>query len=412
MAKVKKIILNKFVKFFIFLISSLILIGMVIYFPYQFLNVELININSSDLNDLFVNNIFYRSNYVVMAEDESGIDEIIINYKLFNLFNIKNLKVSVTNDNDIYIVGGNCIGFDIQSKGAIVVGGSYVLTSAGLVNPIEKSELQIGDIITKIDDINVENINTIIDYLSEMKEDKLVKISVLRNNVLCELNIKPEKDIQSNSYKLGLWLKDNVLGIGTLTYINDTQKTYGALGHPINTEKTINGFEVENGKIYNCSVLGVKEAEGNNAGQLLGTFSTSQEPQGDIILNNKYGVYGNVLPGSTMQEERFEIELGGREFVKHGKAKILCCVNGREISEFDIEIIKTNYQPGKNDKNMVVRVIDKELLNLTGGIVQGMSGSPIIQNGKLIGAITHVFLNDASKGFALYIDNMVDQFVV
>lgn len=412
MAKVKKIVLNKFVKFFIFLISSLFLIGMVIYFPYQFLNIDLLTVNASDLNKMFINNIFYRTDYVVMAENEGGIDEIIINYKLFNLFNIKNLKVNVANKNEEFLVGGNCIGFDIESKGAIVVGGSYVLTNSGLVNPIENSGLQIGDIITSIDDIIVEDINTIIDYLNNMKEDKTVKISVLRNNDKYDLSIKPEKDLQSNNYKLGLWLKDNVLGIGTLTYINNSQKTYGALGHPINTEKTTNGFEVESGRIYNCTVLGVKEAENNNAGQLLGTFSTSQEPQGDIVLNNKYGVYGNLLSGSNLQDGRSEIELGGRDFVKHGKATILCCVNGREISEFDIEIIKTNYQPGKNDKNMVIRVIDKELLKLTGGIVQGMSGSPIIQNGKLIGAITHVFLNDASKGFALYIDNMVDQYVV
>jgi len=199
------------------------------------------------------------------------------------------------------------------------------------------------------------------------------------------------------------------LGVGTLTFYNDTTKRFGSLGHAITNSTNKSNIEVTSGDIYNCKIVGVKIGYNGVAGELLGTFSLNQDSIGNVDKNCNFGVYGYMTDSKSITENKTPIELGGRVSIKPGKAKILSCIDGENIEEFDIEIIKTNYQKSENEKSMVIRVIDKELLSKTGGIVQGMSGSPIIQNGKLVGAVTHVFLNDASKGFGLYIDWMINQ---
>ena len=199
------------------------------------------------------------------------------------------------------------------------------------------------------------------------------------------------------------------MGVGTLTFYNDTTKRFGSLGHAITNSSNKNNIEIAEGDIYNCRVIGVKVGYNGVAGELLGTFSLNQESIGNVDKNCDFGVYGYITNEKSIINNKIPIELGGRVSVKPGKAKILSCIDGENIEEFDIEIIKTNYQKSESEKSMVIRVIDKVLLTKTGGIVQGMSGSPIIQDGKLIGAVTHVFLNDASKGFGLYIDWMINQ---
>ena len=162
------------------------------------------------------------------------------------------------------------------------------------------------------------------------------------------------------------------------------------------------------GNIYSSSILGVKKGVSGKAGELMGTFSR-ENVVGSVDKNCEYGVYGYMNDVNEAIKSKTSIEIGGRLTAKPGRAKILSCINGTDIEEFDIEIIKTNFQNSYNQKSMVLRVIDKDLISRTGGIVQGMSGSPIIQDGKLIGAVTHVFVNDATKGFGLYLDWMLEQ---
>ena len=200
-------------------------------------------------------------------------------------------------------------------------------------------------------------------------------------------------------------MRDDVSGIGTLTYVNKQTNAFAALGHAITDND--NDVDVAGGSVYNCKLLGIDKGEKNNPGQLRCMFLQSDEVKGEIYKNTKYGVYGRIDNLEGLVDPNLTLKLGGRLSVKPGKAYIVSSVSGiRE--EYEIEIIKASYQAKANDKSLVFRVKDRRLLELTGGIVQGMSGSPIVQNGKLIGAVTHVFMADPTKGYGVYSDWMVE----
>jgi len=402
-------------KHILFILIAFFLVYFSFTFPFEYLNLfenETI-LTSSEFEALLNEDNIFNNDLVVSVsspENDEKIKEYIVKYKLFNLVNIKTLKVKVTDDENIY-AGGDALGFSLKSKGAIIIGGNYIITKNGKANPFKNSGLQIGDIIVKLNDMEINSSLDITEFLENFEGGENIRVSVIRNNNLQTFAITPALDIQTNSYKLGVWIKDTTLGVGTLTFINDGTSRFGALGHAVSVGDNSHGYEVETGDIYDCRIIGVKEGQNGKAGQLMGTFSPAQETHGTIDKNCEYGVFGTLNDESLYDyiEDKFPIEVGGRATVKPGKAQILSCIDGKNIETYDIEIIKTNFQKSSNEKSMVIRVIDKELLSKTGGIVQGMSGSPIIQNGKLVGAVTHVFLNDASKGFGIYIDWMIDE---
>lgn len=405
---------NKYCRFFILISVIALFVLTCSQIPFNLLSTleENTVLTRSEFNSILKNydNFLCNASITAMADDNKTdtLNEYAIKYKLLNLFTIKNLNINVIED-DIYYAGGNCLGFSLKTKGLAIVGGNYVLTKSGRANPFLESGLKVGDIIVNINNTDISQIEDITLALLNYNGIDKINITVKRNNETITTTIKPVLDIQTGEYKLGLWVKDDALGVGTLTFYNDTTKRFGSLGHAITNSTNKSNIEVLSGEIYNCKVIGVKMGYNGVAGELLGTFSLNQESIGNIDKNCNFGVYGYITNNETIIEDKTPIELGGRVSVKPGKAKILSCIDSENIEEFDIEIIKTNYQKNENEKSMVIRVIDKELLSKTGGIVQGMSGSPIIQNGKLVGAVTHVFLNDASKGFGLYIDWMVNQ---
>lgn len=338
------------------------------------------------------------------TEEENAIREYSIKYKLFNIFNIKNLKVSVV-DNKVF-VGGKALGFGVNTNGVIVVGSNYIITKTGKAYPMLDSGIQVGDMIVGMNDKDISCVQDILDILNGDNCVEGIKVKILHNGQEKDTTIYPAKDLQTNTYKLGLWLKEDAMGVGTLTYV-DSDSNYGALGHAISLDGSGVPLDITGGNIYNCNIVGIRVGQKGEAGQLLGVFNTTDSAVGDIDRNNEYGVYGKVYNIAEYTADLNEIEIGGTATVKPGKAKILSCINGKQVKEYDIEIIKTNYQNNSEAKSMVIRVTDNELLKQTGGIVQGMSGSPIIQGGKLIGAVTHVFLNDSTKGFGLFIDWMI-----
>lgn len=405
---------NSFIKSFVLIILIIFFMCICSQIPFSLLNTleDNVIITRSELNSILNNydNFLCNASVTAMADDDKTdtLNEYAIKYKLLNLFTIKKLNVNVLED-DIYYAGGNCLGFSLKTKGLTIVGGNYVLTRNGRANPFLESGLKVGDIIINVNGTEVSQVQDISTALEKYNGMDKIDITVKRNNENITTSIKPVLDIQTGEYKLGLWIKDDAMGVGTLTFYNDTTKRFGSLGHAITNSSNKNNIEIAEGDIYNCRVVGVKVGYNGVAGELLGTFSLNQESIGTVDKNCDFGVYGYITNKESIIEEKLPIELGGRVSVKPGKAKILSCIDGENIEEFDIEIIKTNYQKSESEKSMVIRVIDKELLSKTGGIVQGMSGSPIIQDGKLIGAVTHVFLNDASKGFGLYIDWMINQ---
>ena len=392
----------------IFVILTTIFIIVSIFFPYDlYTSLEKdMYVTTDELDEMLDGNFFISPQINSVASLNDEIDSYILDYKLFNLFNIKRLRVNVI-EPDRYFAGGDSLGFSLQSKGIILIGGNYILSNNGIEKPFENSDLQTGDIITHINDIEINSVSDISVILDSYDGNEMI-LTVNRQGQILKIAIKPALDKMTNTYKLGLWVKEDAVGIGTLTFVNATTKRFGSLGHSINDSETNECIEVSGGNIYHGRILGVKKGTSGKAGELIGSFNR-ENIVGGVDKNCEYGVYGYIDDVKDFTENKTSIDIGGRLSAKPGKAKILTCIDGESIEEFDIEIIKTNFQSSSNQKSMVIRVVDDELIRRTGGIVQGMSGSPIIQNNKLVGAVTHVFVNDATKGFGLYIDWMLEQ---
>ncbi len=324
--------------------------------------------------------------------------------KLFGFIPIKKVSVVVCDEKNVYI-GGIPLGFSINTNGVLIVGNGRVLTNS--THDIN-NELQSGDILTQINGMAIYNIDDIKSQLKDCNGEK-VNITYNRNGKEINCDIVPIFDNQSNEYKLGVWIKNDAQGIGTLTFVTQDNK-FGALGHAVSDYETGSVIPVKDGKIYSCTMLGITKGVAGKAGELRCLFVDGSMDKGNISKNTECGVFGMVTDVSDIIDPNMDCVVASRLLVKPGKAKLISSVSGvRE--EYDIEIIKTYNQNKVNNKGFVFRVKDKRLLELTGGIVQGMSGSPIIQDGKLIGAVTHVFLYDSTKGYGVYSDWMMDEVV-
>jgi len=335
------------------------------------------------------------------------LTETTMSVKLFNLFTIKTVNVRLLVDTDVY-VGGETVGFNLFSEGVICVGSNAVVTADGMKEPIKNSALQDGDAIIKIEDIEINNIQDVDRIINlPTMAGKELKLTLKRNGEEIETNATPVYDLLSQKYKLGLWVRNSASGVGTLTYVKQSNFRFGAVGHPIVDSSLGENFNVESGNIYRCRLLGIKKGEKNNPGEIRSSINLSDDAIGLADTNCRYGVYGNILNKQIIDAER-TATLGGRLSVKLGDAKIYCNIDNEGVKAYDIKILKANKQNSADDKSMIIKVTDKALLEKTGGIIQGMSGSPIVQNGKLIGAVTHVFVNDPTRGYGVYIDWMIE----
>ncbi len=350
-------------------------------------------------------NLELPKNLDVSTTDD--LTDTTLSVKLFNLFTIKKVNVRLLNDTDVY-VGGETVGFNLYSEGVICVGSNPIQTSEGAKEPIVSSDIKDGDAIIKIEDIEIESIQDI-DRIINLPNyaGKELNITIMRNEQTFDTKITPVFDVLSQKYKLGLWVRNNASGVGTLTYVKQSDFRFGAVGHPIIDSSLGNNFNVDSGKIYKCRLLGIKKGEKNNPGEIRSSINLSDDALGIADTNCKYGVYGNILNKSIIDASR-TATLGGRLSVKLGDAKIYCAIGEEGVKAYDIKIIKANKQNSADDKSMTIKVTDKELLEKTGGIIQGMSGSPIVQNGKVVGAVTHVFMSDPTRGYGVYIDWMID----
>lgn len=315
-------------------------------------------------------------------------------FKLFGIIPIG--KSTETTEKKFVQLGGYPIGVAIDTNGLYVTSKVSVVTNKGAVCPVVDCDIKSGDVLVAIDDIKLEKIGQI---SSILQSDKEITIKIRRGNQEKDYLITPALDALSGKYKLGLLLQDQIEGIGTMTY-TDNDNFY-ALGH---TVKDMNGGNViaTSGNIYNSYINGYVRGQKGRAGELNGSFSTIESSLGKITSNNNYGLYGKLQNSVTTQS----IELGSRADVQPGSAYIYSTIDGQSPQKYEIQIIKANNQTSPAEKSMVLRIVDERLLSTTGGIVQGMSGSPIIQNDKLVGAVTHVFTSDPTKGYGVYIDWM------
>lgn len=294
-------------------------------------------------------------------------------------------------------ISGKPIGITVDGEGVTIVGLNEYVSEGGIASPAAEGGLCIGDLIIELDGNKISSVAQLSRIANESKGREL-KVIYKRDGKLYSSVLYPKIDILSKTYKLGVWAKDSASGIGTLTYIRNNLQ-FGCLGHPILDPQTKDLVKVKEGSIYSCDITGIVKGEKGAAGELKGNFSLSDKI-GTLYINNKYGVYGNMqkLP-DDYNSKLFHV--ASMHEVKPGAAHVITTIDGAAPKAYAIEIIKVTMQTKPDDKGLVIRITDKELLEKTGGIVQGMSGSPIIQNGKFVGAVTHVFVNDPTKGYGV-----------
>lgn len=349
--------------------------------------------------------------FVDLSMKESGVEttkgaakEGEIVFKLFGLIPIKKVSVKILPQEEVF-VGGAPLGFSVQTDGAVVISNSIVCSETSEV--MKNKNFHEGDIIKQINGKNVHCIEDVMSAL-ETSEEGFAMVKIQKENHEEEKKIPLIKDLQGG-YKMGVWVRDNFSGIGTLTFVSksDEGHKFGALGHPITNGKNENVLPICEGEVFSCSLVDILKGTKNNPGELRGVY-VSKNKLGEFDKNTEVGVFGSIYDVEQLVDNNRTAKLGGRLSVKPGKAKIVSNVSGIS-EEYEIEIIKAAYQSRSSDKSLVFRVVDERLLNITGGIVQGMSGSPIMQDGKLVGAVTHVFVSDPTKGFGVYSDWMLEQ---
>lgn len=301
-----------------------------------------------------------------------------------------------------YYIGGMTAGFMLGAGGAQIVGLTEVVTESGIQRPAEEVGIHTGDCIVAVDGVRIQSIADLNNAL-ERSGGKQVTLTVKRNGDSSEVQLTPAKEKKSGKYKIGVLIRDTLSGIGTVTYIERTTLKFGALGHGV-TDENHDSLEISDSKVYLCSVIGINKGTRGKAGELRGLFVNDKPlAKAEKVLNT--GLYGTFERGYDFSRSE-SVDIAPLSDAVIGKAIIYSTINGECPQKYEIAIAKVDAS-NKDNKNFVIKVTDERLIEETGGIVQGMSGSPIIQNGKLIGAVTHVFLNDPTRGYGIGIEKML-----
>ena len=302
-------------------------------------------------------------------------------------------------------VCGAPVGIYMETEGVLIIDAGEIKTIDGqMISPAEHI-VKPGDYIQKVDGKPLENKKQLIDHVAENQGEPMV-LEVMRQGEHVELKLDP---VQANdgSYKLGIWVRDNIQGIGTLTYV-DEDGGFGALGHGISDVDVGEILKVGTGQLYQADILSVVKGQDGSPGELQGVIHYyPEELIGEINDNSKVGIYRTLSKAGMEALPLRQVEIGRKQEIETGPASILCCVDG-VVQEYGVEVTQIDWTRQNTNKCFTIRVTDQELLDKTGGIVQGMSGSPILQNGRLIGAVTHVFISDAASGYGIFIENMLE----
>ncbi|MBT2660880.1 SpoIVB peptidase [Bacillus sp. ISL-45] len=335
-----------------------------------------------------------------------GKDEMVLELAGFP---VKKVDVNVLKDFKVR-PGGQSIGVKLNTVGVLVVGHHQVQADEGRVSPGEKAGIKKGDIITEINGQQIEKMADVGPFVKQAGENgKPLDVVIKRENEKVKTKLQPEKDVNENTYKLGLYIRDSAAGIGTMTFYHPQSKKYGALGHVISDMDTKKPIVVGDGQIVRSTVTSIEKGGKGNPGEKLARFSSDREVIGNIKRNSPFGIFGELNKDISNGVFDKPLPIALSHQVKEGPAKILTVVNNDEVNLFDIEIVSTIPQKFPATKGMVIKITDPELLEKTGGIVQGMSGSPIIQGDKLVGAVTHVFVNDPTSGYGVHIEWMLNE---
>lgn len=391
-----------------FLIVSLIYISDIENIPNSFIVFNNEELNIKTLFGMKIENskIYGKSNTLqtVMKniEDDNSVKKIKL--KLFGV-TVKEISVNTMEEPEVVVLG-NVIGMKLYTKGVLVVGMSEIYGQDSVsYKPYENTGIQEGDTIIEVNNNAICSTDELINCINESK-GKTIKLTYVHNEEKKEVSITPvETDI--NSYKIGLWVRDTAAGVGTATFYDKTSNKIAALGHGILDADTEELIDVSTGELTTADIVSVIKGESGNAGKIQGVIEKQTEI-GKIIKNTSFGVFARTTNYSIIDYKK-TMKIALRNEIKIGEATLLCSLDSNEIKEYKVQIEKIYVDNNVNNKSMLIKINDKELIDKTGGIIQGMSGSPIIQNNKLIGALTHVLVQEPTKGYAIFADLMVKQ---
>ena len=319
-----------------------------------------------------------------------------VTFSLLGLIPVHETRVNVVEERTL-IPGGQAVGVALKTRGVLVVS-----------DAAKGRALRAGDVILSADGKNVESTKALSEQVGTAQTDT-VRLEVLRGGQTITVDAQAEPDPSDGRRKLGVWVRDSTAGVGTLTYIDPANQTYGALGHAIVDADTGRLLAAREGAILHASIVGVTKGQSGKAGELKGNFLKAGEQIGSLMENCEDGIYGVLddMPENLLYPQG--LRAGARSAVHTGTASIIATVDADGPQEYGVEIVRCFAQSEPSQKGMILRVTDERLLEKTGGIVQGMSGSPILQDGRIIGAVTHVYLSDATQGYGMYIEWMLEK---
>lgn len=333
--------------------------------------------------------------------DSTG--EYVMESRLFGLFHLKKTTVKVLDTKEV-VPCGLPVGIYVKTDGMLVLDTQILNCKDGLNYEPAKNIVKAGDYILKVNGQNIKGKEELKEIVAQSK-GKDIELLINRDGKQFKVSVTPVMT-KEGVYKLGIWVRDDTQGLGTLTYISG--KKFGALGHGISDIDTGTRMEIEGGSLYEAHILAIKKGEKGSPGELIGQVSYGDAGYlGKIEDNTGFGIYGTLSRPINGLSDQKPMQIGLKQEVKKGKACIRLILDGKS-KDYEIQIEKVDGSNKNIKKGMVIKITDKRLLKETGGIVQGMSGSPILQNGKLVGAVTHVFVNDPTRGYGIFIENMLD----
>lgn len=367
------------------------------------------NLNVKTLLGLSISNLNGETVEAVNSDDtkvSNKVGKVDLSLNLAG-FSVKDLTVNVI-PNTVVIPGGETIGLRLYTSGVLVVGMSEIQgQDNNNYTPYKNSGIKEGDMITKIDN---EAITCTSDLITKVNESNgnYINITYVRDGADYNTQILPTKT-SDNEYKLGLWVRDAASGVGTISFYDPNTGEFGALGHGILDVDTEELIDIARGDIVTSKIVSIVKGEKGKPGELQGSIDNGKVI-GEVYKNTNFGIYGKLNNVDSLTQTSDKVmEVMPRDEVKEGKATILCTLDDNKQEEYEIEIEKVYTSTNRSSKNMIIRVTDQRLLEKTGGIIQGMSGSPIIQDGKFVGAVTHVMVNNPEKGYGIFADTMLKQ---
>lgn len=347
-------------------------------------------------NDIKVNNSINSKNNIRK-----------LHVSLLGMLPLKTISVKAISNKVSLYPGGQPIGVKLSTKGTLIVALSDIETQNGKsTSPGAIAGIQVGDSILKINNINIYSTEQVSEIVNNC-QGKELNMVISRKGDELNKKVKPVKSNTEAKYKIGLWIRDSTAGVGTLTFYDDNSKKFAALGHPITDADTGTILSINTGQIVSSSIVSVRKGARGNPGELKGIFIDEEVSVGEISKNTECGIFGSANKSLINKNYDKPLKIALRDEIKEGAAQILTTIDGEEPKAYNIEIQKLLKQDSPGPKSMIIKITDPLLLEKTGGIVQGMSGSPIIQNNKIVGAVTHVLINKPDTGYGVYIEWML-----